>query len=98
MLPFMVTAELNIKDPLTLFALLPEHRRVVDGLIRSGRILSYTVAGDRSKIWMVLMATSQAEVYETLAQLPLIRYMVPDVEPALFFDGPAVRLPQLSLN
>lgn len=97
--PFMITAGLRIeKHPAEFLALLPHHRYRVDQLIRQGRILSYTVAADRSTIWMTVLATSETDAMDLLASLPLAPLLSPDIQPALFFDSQAIRLPQLSPN
>lgn len=98
MRPFMVTAGIRQDNPLGLMALLPHHRVRIDALIREGQLLSYTVSADRKTLWMTLLAKNEAEVLDLLASLPLASYLNPDIQPALFFDSQAVRLPQLSLN
>jgi Muconolactone delta-isomerase len=97
-LPFMVTAGLRIGNPMAFFALLPEHRQRVDTLIRQGQIVSYTVAADRQTLWMTVMAPTEQAVMDLIASLPLAPFLSPDVQPALFFDSQAIRLPQLSMN
>jgi len=78
--------------------LIPEQRKKVDELMNAGLIISYALAIDRSKLWIVFEAKNLETVYDTLRSFPLYDYMKPDVFELAFYDSIHAGFPQLSLN
>ena len=78
--------------------LIPEQRQKVDELMNAGLIVSYALAMDRSKLWIVFEAKNLEQVYDTLRTFPLYDYMKPDVFELAFYDSIHAGFPQLSLN
>ncbi|HXB41745.1 MAG TPA: muconolactone Delta-isomerase family protein [Bacteroidia bacterium] len=78
--------------------LVPEQRRKVDDLMNAGLIVSYALAIDRSKLWIVFEAKSLENVYDILRSFPLYDFMKPDVFELAFYDSIHAGFPQLSLN
>lgn len=78
--------------------LIPEQRKRVNELMNSGQIVSYALAIDRSKIWVVFEARSMEHVYDVLRSFPLYDFMKVDVFELAFYDTIHSGFPQLSLN
>ena len=78
--------------------LIPEQRRMVDELMNEGLIVSYGLAMDRSKLWIVFEAKNLETVYDTLRSFPLYDFMKPDVFELAFYDTIHSGFPQLSYN
>lgn len=77
---------------------IPEQRKKVDELMNAGLIVSYALAIDRSKVWVVFEAKSLEQVYDLLSSFPLYDFMKPDVFELAFYDTIHSGFPQLSWN
>lgn len=78
-------------------ALIPKQRAAVNQLLIDGKLKSYSLAMDRSKLWAVAVANSEFEVMELLALLPLSDFMTPTISELMFYNASEVML-QFSLN
>ncbi|MFK8100910.1 MAG: muconolactone Delta-isomerase family protein [Saprospiraceae bacterium] len=83
---FMVEFELPVPLTPELLSLVPEHRMAVNRLLTSGKIKSYSLAADYSKIWAIFVGKSEFEVMESISMLPLSEYMVPRVDSLAFHN------------
>jgi muconolactone delta-isomerase len=79
-------------------ALVPAHRSVVNTLMSEGVITDYALAEDRSRLWMVVRAVDEQAVYTMLGQLPLRKFMTPEVHELMFHNKAFVQFPAFSLN
>ena len=79
-------------------ALVPEQRKKVNRLMDEGTIVSYSLALDRSKLWIVMEAKDIETVMDVLSAFPLIKFMKPDVHELAFHDNVHSGFPHLSLN
>lgn len=78
---------------------IPIHREKVNHLFAEGKLLAYSVAFDRTKIWCVVNAEEEAEALEVIAQFPLHRFFTDIVcHPLLFHNALPASLPGISLN
>lgn len=93
-------AEIELIDPFEpqFSKLVKSQRKRVDELMNAGVIVSYGLAMDRSKVWIVFEAKNLEEVYEALHSLPLYEFMIPNVHELAFYDTIHSGFPQLSLN
>jgi hypothetical protein len=93
-------AEVDLINPFTpaFSQLIPEQRKKVDELMNAGTIISYGLAMDRSRLWIVFEAKNLEEVYDALRSFPLYDFMKPDVFELAFYDTIHSGFPQLSLN
>lgn len=93
-------AEIELIDAFTsrFSKLIPAQRKKVDELMNAGLIVSYGLAMDRSKLWIVFEAKNLEQVYDTLRSFPLYDFMKPDVFELAFYDTIHSGFPQLSLN
>jgi muconolactone delta-isomerase len=78
--------------------LIPAQRKVVNTLMDEGKIISYSLSLDRTKLWMVADAKDENEILDVLATFPLIRFMKPEIHELAFHDNVHSGFPHLSLN
>ena len=79
-------------------ALVPAQRKKVNRLMDEGVIISYSLALDRTRLWMVVEAKNTEGVMDVLAGFPLIGFMKPDIHELAFHDNVHSGFPHLSLN
>lgn len=91
--------EFDLPDSLTdeIMSVIPRHREHVDRLLGEGIIQHYSLAIDRSKLWVVIVANSEEEVGEIIADFPLIDYMTPKIH-TLMFSNSHSDIPMINLN
>ncbi len=94
---FMVEFELPETFTEEFMALIPRQRYVVNTMLAEGRLKSYSLSMDRSKLWVVLLAQSEFEVLEAIALMPLSDYMSPNIS-ELMFHNSAEAVMHFSLN
>ena len=78
-------------------SLVPKQRSVVNKLLTSRKLKSYSLALDRSVLWAVFVAESEFEVLEMIAEFPLAEYLTPYVS-ELMFNNTESQVLQFSLN
>lgn len=79
-------------------AKIPEQREQVDLLMADGKIYFYSLAYDRSKLWVGIKAENEEEVWNILYSFPLIEYMNADIHELAFHNTARNSIMQLSLN
>ena len=91
--------EFDIPQPLAeeLLDMVPDQRDSLDQLFSSGKLLSYTVAADKSKVWAVMMAESESELLSYIDELPMTPYMDYDYYELMFYNTVHF-MPAMSLN
>jgi muconolactone delta-isomerase len=94
MVEFQLPYELNAE----FMAKIPRQRQKINEMMERGRISSYTLAADRSKLWCIIKAEDEIEVLTTIAEFPLIDYMDHTITELMFTNTVAIRLPLFSLN
>jgi hypothetical protein len=95
---FMIHIQLPAELSEEFVALIPDQRATINGLMRKGIIISYTLSFDRTQLWVVMDATSKVNVIEVLAEFPLIRFMKPEIHEIMFHNSIYVNVPRVSLN
>ncbi len=98
MYEFMVDINLPLEIDEALESLIPEQRKEVEKQMQLGLILNYTLAEDRSKLWIVYYAETEEDVVEHLLKLPIFNHIEFEIFPLAFHDGVNVNIPQFSLN
>ena len=65
--------EFDVPQPFTeeLMSMVPAQRNSIEQLFTSGKLLSYTVAADKSKVWAVMIAESESELLSYIDELPM---------------------------
>ncbi|MFK7937182.1 MAG: muconolactone Delta-isomerase family protein [Saprospiraceae bacterium] len=94
---FMVAFELPNPLPIEFIRAIPEQRDTINYLLTEGTVKSYSLAVDRSVLWMVVAAETDFAAMEVIAQLPLTDYMTPKVSELAFHNSSDMVL-QFSLN
>jgi len=96
---FMV--EFILPDEMTeeFVAKIPRQRLKINELMQTGKIMSYSLSSDRTKLWCVVKADNEYKVMEIIAEFPLIDYMSPTITELMFNNtATALKLPLYSLN
>lgn len=79
-------------------SLIPAQRAVVNRLVHEGTIRSYTLALNRSRLWVVMTAKDQEEVNSILDEFPIMPHSESESYELMFHDMASHELPRLSLN
>ena len=77
--------------------LIPAQREYIDKCLSQGSIRSYSLAGDRSKLWIVFTAKSEMEMKRILNRFPVIRMVTYKSYPLMFHNSMELLL-AISLN
>jgi muconolactone delta-isomerase len=77
--------------------LIPRQREYVTFLLAEGKLKSYSLSMDRSRLWAVFSARNEFEVLEAIAQFPLADYMTPKIMELAFHNAQDMVL-QFSMN
>ena len=94
---YMIEFELPEVMTEEFMALIPQQRYVINQMLAEGTIKSYSLAMDRSRLWVIMAATSEFEAMEIVATFPLSDFMTPHLS-ELMFHNSADMLMQFSLN
>ncbi len=91
--------EFDVPQPFTeeLMSMVPAQRNAIERLFSAGKLLSYTVAADKSKVWAVMMAESESELLSYIDELPMTPYMDFDYCELMFYNTVHF-MPAMSLN
>jgi muconolactone delta-isomerase len=95
---YMVDIDLHDADSADFIRLIPSQRAIVNALMYEGKIVSYCVSMDRSKLWMIVIAKDEDQVMEYLSRFPLIDYMDCEIAPLLFSNSAHQTFSHISLN
>ena len=76
---------------------IPAQRIMVDKLMSSGVVKAYSLATDRSRLWVIMAVESEFEIMEAIARFPLIDHMEPFIS-ELAFHNTEEQVMQFSLN
>ena len=95
---FMVDVNLNGAHSDEFMQLIPSQRSVVNDLMLEGKVTSYCVNIERSKLWITMVGKNEEEILDILAKFPLIHYMDCEVSPLLFHNSSQQIFSHISLN
>lgn len=79
-------------------SLVPYQRAQVNRLFDEGKLMSYSLSMEQSKLWAIFTANSEMEVRDMLADLPLTPYMTANIHMLTFYNTQHADMPQFSLN
>lgn len=96
--PYMVIIKLPNELTEDFVLLIPKQRAHIDKLMDEGKILQYSLAADRSFLWVTVIAESERKVMDLLSTFPLIDYMSPIVTELAFHNSVSNELPKLIMN
>ena len=91
--------EFDVPQPLTEdhLTLIPEQKEVIDALFVAGKMLSYSLAVDKSRVWALILAQNESELLQIIDSLPMSIYMDFDYH-ELMFHNTVHLVPAMSLN
>ena len=78
-------------------AKIPSQRNAISLLFEQGKLLSYSLSKERTKLWGVFLVSSESELIQLIEKLPLTPYMDYDYSELLFHNGLSL-IPSMSLN
>lgn len=78
--------------------LIPKQRELVNKLFTDGKLTSYSLALDRSKLWATIVAESEEEVVYFLSLLPLRKFMHVEIQQLAFHQNTTHNLARISMN
>ncbi len=78
-------------------AIIPAQRKKVDTYFYNGKLLSYTLAEDRSKLWAIFICQSEAELLNLIEKLPMTQFFDYNYHEVLFHEMVS-HFPSFSLN
>jgi len=76
---------------------IPRQRMIVDKLFDQGVLINYTLAADRSKLWIIIQANSECELLQYIESMPMIKYCDYNYSEIMFHDS-SMFIPRISLN
>ncbi len=93
-------ADINLPKPLTdeFISLIPKQRRAINELMGEGIISTYSLALDRSKLWVIVFAESEIEVIKHISLFPLFKFIDVKIHELVFHENASIRTPHFSLN
>ena len=94
----MISISLPNKIDEKFVSLIPKQRNHIDDLMDKDIVLQYSLAIDRSRLWITIKASSEMKVMDILSEFPLIEYMKPEIMQLAFHNSIANELPKLIMN
>lgn len=76
---------------------IPKQRSAISRLFEQGKLLSYSLSKERTKLWGVFLVSSESELIQIIEKLPLTPFMDYDYSELLFHNGLSL-IPTMSLN
>jgi muconolactone delta-isomerase len=80
------------------FELVPAQREYIDKCMADGFIRSYSLAADRSKLWVIFTTAGEAEMFRILKRFPIIKWINYKTHPLMFHNSMELMMPAISLN
>jgi hypothetical protein len=95
---YMVVTKLPREITEEFISLIPKQRAQVNKLMDESKVLHYSLAIDRSLLWITIAAESETAVMDILSTFPLIDYMKPEIIELAFHNSISNELPKLIMN
>jgi hypothetical protein len=96
--PYMVIIKLPNELTEEFVLLIPKQRAHIDKLMDEGKVLQYSLAADRSFLWVTVVAESEQKVMGILRSFPLFQFMSPIITELAFHNSVSNELPKLIMN
>jgi muconolactone delta-isomerase len=78
--------------------LVPFQRLAVNKLFEEGKIVSYALSLENSRLWGIFVANSELQVMDVLSDLPLTPFMKVEISLLTFYNDTKTQVPKFSLN
>ncbi len=95
---YMICIDLPSEITEEFVSLIPKQRKKIDDLMDKGIVLNYSLAIDRSKVWVTLLPSSENKAMDILATFPMIHFMNPEIVELAFHNSLSNELPKLIMN
>ncbi len=79
-------------------SLIPRQRAQVNKLFGEGRLASYALSSDRSRLWVTLFAESEEEVSTLVSTFPLRKFMKLEIYRLAFLESANANIARISMN
>ena len=79
-------------------SLIPSQRAHVNNLMERGTVMGYSLALDRSRLWVTLIARTEQEAMDIVSTFPIFKYFQVRVYPLAFHNMATMSLTKVSLN
>lgn len=76
---------------------LVKQRERVSELFFEGKIISYCVNSERTKLWVIVVCETEFELLDLIVSLPMTKFMSYHYDEIMFLEMAAV-IPDMSLN
>jgi hypothetical protein len=94
---YMVEFQIPFPFPIELEEMIPDQRLAVHDLFLEEKLLTYTLAMDRSKLWAIFLAEEESELLTYIDQLPMSMYLHYDYSEIMFHET-IQYIPSMSQN
>ncbi|HRI28072.1 MAG TPA: muconolactone Delta-isomerase family protein [Chitinophagales bacterium] len=93
-------ADINLPDNFSqdFLELIPYQRSHIDQLLTDGKVVSYSLAANRAKLWVIIEADNRREVQHILSSFPIYDYIRFTIMELAFYNQVEQNSFQFSLN
>ncbi|MCX6188084.1 MAG: hypothetical protein NTW54_00480 [Bacteroidetes bacterium] len=95
---YIATIFLPLETDDEFWGVLPAHRARINTLMEEGIIQVYSLASDRSKLWVIFYCDTEKKVDEYIRKMPLLPYFDTYEIEELAFHNNVSMMPVMSLN
>jgi len=78
--------------------LIPKQREYIDEMFNRGVISNYTLAMDRSKLWVTMVVPALSDVRQILDEFPIAEHIEYTIHQLAFSNSASAIIPEISLN
>lgn len=95
---FMV--DFTLPDILTedFMSMIPYQRAAINQFLIEGKLLSYALSLENSKLWAIFVARSEIEVMDMISDLPLTSFLSVEISILTFLNVNEPIIPNFSMN
>jgi hypothetical protein len=78
--------------------LIPQQREFINTMFERGVITGYSLAADRSKLWVTFSGNNEDEVVRVIKSFPIYHYVEYHIHELVFHESANTVIPAISLN
>lgn len=94
---YMVEFDILYPNDMEFMDLVPKQRALINEYFVSGKLMSYSLNMERSRLWAIFKLETEMELISLVDSLPLSRFMDYEYEQLLFSNSISM-IPTISLN
>lgn len=95
--PWMVEFDLP-EITMEFAALIPAQRMAVGMLMSAGTITTYTLSGDRRRLWVTVIASTEDQVRSIIGKFPILPHTRWHISETMFSEVAQAGIPRMSMN